>query len=373
MLRSLLKKDIKLIFTNKTNFALLLVLPIMLILVFGFALDNYMSGNYNTFDDGKVLYYEEDPSEEMQSKFAEISQLIAQKTGVIFEEINNYEEAKRKVEKSEAFAVVKITGDHFYYFRSSFNEPEGGEIVRSLFSELSTSLSETDVYVTHVTLDVDRPDSKVYYTFSGLALAIMMMASIIAGSYSKDRMSDTFDRIALSKAGKLKMAISKSIAGIICGVIQVTVALTVATLVFGIEWKNNFGYILLVHLALILFSTSIGSLIGMISKNASMSQTAVLLIAMLSGYLGGSITPVYLLENMPVVKYIVKVSPIYWTSQSLSNLYNGIVNDKTRNCLIVLLALSILFLTLSVKLSTKTAKDTGTDARQKNMQGGTEL
>lgn len=113
MLRSLLKKDIKLIFTNKTNFALLLVLPIMLILVFGFALDNYMSGNYNTFDDGKILYYEEDPSEEMQSKFAEISQLITQKTGVIFEEINNYEEAKRKVEKSEAFAVVKITGDIF--------------------------------------------------------------------------------------------------------------------------------------------------------------------------------------------------------------------------------------------------------------------
>lgn len=372
MLRSLLKKDIKLIFMNKSNVAFLLVLPIMLILVFGFAMNNYMSGDYNTFDDGKVLYYENDPSEEMQSKFVEIAELITQKTGVIFEQTDNYKEAKKKVEKSEAFAVIKINRNNFYYFRSSFNEPEGGEIVRSLFSELSTGSSEADVYVTNVTLDVERPDSKVYYTFSGLALAIMMMASIIAGSYSKDRMSDTFDRIALSKAGKLKMAISKCITGIICGVIQVTVALTVATLVFGIEWKNNFGYILLVHLALTLFSTSIGSLIGRISKNASMSQTAVLLVAMLSGYLGGSITPVYLLENMPVVKYIVKVSPIYWTSQSLSNLYNGIVNDKTRNCLLVLLALSILFFALSLKLSTKIAKDTGIDVRQKRMQGGAE-
>jgi ABC-type multidrug transport system permease subunit len=82
-------------------------------------------------------------------------------------------------------------------------------------------------------------------------------------------------------------------------------------------------------------------------------MSVVELVAMLSGYLGGSITPVYLLESMPVMKWFVKVSPVYWTSQSLSNLYNDIVDEKTYKCIAVLMGLSVVLILLTSVLSLK--------------------
>lgn len=356
MLISMLIKDLKLIFRNKSNVAFIVFIPVLLILVLGFTMKDYMSNDFNTFENGIVLYVNDGASDDMMKKFDEISSQITEKTGVEFKKADNFSDAKKDVEASKAFGAVNITENKFDYFRSSFNEKEGGEIVRSLFTELSQNNQKNSVPVMNTVLDIKRPESSVYYTFTGLSLAILFMGAVIAGSYSKDRSADVFNRISLSTAGRKIMILSKLCSGIICGAIQILLALVVSTLVFDIKWEHNLGLIILVYFVLVIFSSSLGSLVGVISKNNAVSMSIVEVVAMLSGYLGGSITPVYLLESMPVIKYLVKVSPVYWTSQSLSNLYNDIVDEKTYKCIAVLIGLSAVLLLLTAVMSIKTGE-----------------
>jgi ABC-2 type transport system permease protein len=353
MLISMLIKDLKLIFRNKSNVLYIVFVPVLLILIMGFTMKNYMSSDFNTFDDGIVLYVNDGASADMLKKFGEISSQITEKTGVEFNETDDFSAAKKDVESSKAFGAVRITENKFDYFRSSFNETEGGEIVRSLFTELSQSDLKSTVAVTNTVLDIKRPDSSVYYTFSGLSLAILLMGAVIAGSYSKDRTADVFDRISLSTAGRKTMILSKLCSGIVCGAIQILLALVVSTLVFDIKWEYNLGLIILVYFVLVIFASSLGSLVGVVFKNSVVSISIVEIVAMLSGYLGGSITPVYLLEGMPIIKYLVKISPVYRTSQSLSNLYNDIVDEKTYKCIAVLMVLSAVLILLTSVLSLK--------------------
>lgn len=361
MFISLLKKDFKLFLLNKTNVAIMLGIPILLILMFGFTLENYMSGDYGTFDDGKVFYYNDDASQGALEKCDYIAGEIEASTGVAFEEITDYEKARKAVEEREAFAVIRILGDDFDYYRSPYNETEGGNIVRSLFTELAGSYNQIqDVtqqnYIAEVVLDVKKPDSKPYYTFAGLGLAILLSAYLCSGLFNKEYQLRTGDRISMTPAGVTPMILSKLVIAVFGGVIQTAVSFMVATVVFDIKWEHNFGLILLVFFVLSIFSASIGAFTGVIVDNLATAQLLASLVAMLSGYLGGAITSVYLMEKTFLVKYLVKISPLYWTNKCLSNLYNDIVDDTTRNCLLVITALSVILIVLSVVVSNRKYK-----------------
>ena len=74
---------------------------------------------------------------------------------------------------------------------------------------------------------------------------------------------------------------------------------------------------------------------------------------MIFSYLGGAITPVYMLERIPVLKWIIRISPVYWTNQSITKLYNGIVDSTTTKCIAMLLILSVVCLAVHFICSRK--------------------
>lgn len=105
--------------------------------------------------------------------------------------------------------------------------------------------------------------------------------------------------------------------------------------VLKVNWGNKAGYIVLVLLCLVIFSAVFGCVVGLWGKNRTMCQSSVLMFSMLCGYLGGSITPLYLLENMPVLKFIIKISPLYYTNRAIISLYNGTLDEKTIYCITI--------------------------------------
>lgn len=352
MFFNILKKDIKLFVLNKSNIIMLLMIPIILILVFGYTLESYMSGDYDTFKNGRVLYYNDNASEAVLEEFSSISEQITDETGVVFDEISDYDSAKSSVDESEAYAVIRISDDSYDYYRSPYNEKEGGSIVRSLFTELADSYgSGRQNIAAEVKLDIEKPDSKPYYTFAGLGLAILLTSYLISGLFNIDKRSGAINRIVISPSSIIGMTMSKVVLGIIAGCIQIAVALAVATVVFGIKWEHNFGLIILVFMVLTLFSAGIGAFAGSVTDNNSASQMIAFMVAGLSGYIGGALTPVYLLEQTFLVKYVIKISPLYWTNKALSNLYNDITDDTVWKCIAVLTALSVLLIVISVMLN----------------------
>ena len=175
MFFALLKKDFRLVLSNPVLLSIVTLLPLLIILIFGLSMRSYMDGNFGTFDDCKVLYYEAEPTPEILETFDQVSAQIAEKTGAVFEQTDDYTEAQKQVERSEAVAVIKLEADGFDYFRSTFNEPYGGDIIRSLFTQLTNTPTDSPNFVQSIQLDVKKTNSDVYYTFIGMVFALSLI------------------------------------------------------------------------------------------------------------------------------------------------------------------------------------------------------
>lgn len=297
----------------------------------------------------------------MSERFKLISDRITSATGVEFEQVTAVQSAKKQVESSEAFGLITVTEGGFDYFRSEFNEPEGGKVVRSLFiqmaeGEVNTAGSQN---VQHITIEADKPDAKKYYTFSGLAFSILFMGLLVAYSLFDEKAYGTITRIQLSRVGLGVMMFSKILTGIVCGSVQIVSAFVFSSLVLGVEWGGRTIWIFLLLLMLVLYSAIFGAVIGMLAKNKSMCQSTVLMISMLCGYLGGSVTPLYLLENMPVLNIIIKISPLYHLNRAVTALLNGILDKNTLYTVLVLTGLSAFMLILFTLTRSKSTKGKG--------------
>lgn len=343
------KKELKAFFSNKGNLIFMILLPIVLISIFSLALGDYIRGDYKTFDNGKVFYYQDNSSMEYVQEFERIKSEISESTGVAFIEVTDLPKAEKAVEESEAYGVITITEGGYDYFRSTFNEPQGGKIIRSLFEQMSSTVDRINgVAIKSVVVQGDHLDAKIYYTFSALTFAILFMGVLVGHSVINEKESGTIIRVQISKAGKGSLMAGKVLTGMLCGIGEICAAFLFSNFVLGVNWGKYLYVILCILLCLVWLSAVFGAVVGMLAANKSMCQSIIMMFAMLCGYLGGAITPLYLLENMPVLRMIVKISPLYWTNQALICLYNGILDEKAVKSAGVLLGLSVIVIVIYV-------------------------
>ncbi|MCM1096867.1 MAG: ABC transporter permease [Ruminococcus flavefaciens] len=347
----ILCKELKKYFSNKVNILFLFLLPVLFVTFFSFALENYIDSDYDTFEDGVIFYVTENADAGHLEKFAEISEKITSSTGVVFEEVNDLEAAKADVEQSKAFAVIRITADGFDYFRSEFNEPVGGEIIRSMFLQSSDSYENPSdgVMVIENNMDIKKTTSKIYYTFAAAAFLILFMAFLTSMSIIEEKELGTDIRIRISRIGSGGVLLAKALTAICGGIAEIIIIYLYSHFVIGVEWGGNLPLIFLVLLLLIVFSTSLGVMIGTFCKSKTVAQETSLVAGLMCGYLGGSITPAYLMENMPVLCHVIKLSPLYWTNKALISLYNDIVDKNTAYSAVVLVALSMICIAATLK------------------------
>ncbi|MCM1334556.1 MAG: ABC transporter permease [Bacteroides sp.] len=344
-------KELKKYFSSKINILFLFLLPIIFVTFFSFALENYIAGDYETFEGGKIFYYTKNADAEHLEKFADISEEITFSTGVTFEETDDLEAARAGVEQSEAFAVIDITADGFDYFRSEFNEPVGGEIIRGMFLQLSDSYESLsdEVVIIENNMNIKKTTSKIYYTFAAAAFIILFMAFLTSMSIIEEKELGTDIRIGISSVSKGGVLFAKALTSICGGIAEIIIVYLYSSYVIGVEWDGNLPLIFTVLLLLVIFSTSVGIMIGTFCKSKAVAQDASLMVGLIFGYLGGSITPAYLMENMPVMNYIIKLSPLYWTNKALISLHNDIVDKNTAYSIAVLAVLSIVCVALTLK------------------------
>lgn len=346
MFLQLMKKELKVYLSNKVNLVFLIILPILFIGLFSVALKDYIGADYGTFKDGKMFWYESVTDGEYAERFTLIKDNISKATGVTFEKVTDLEQAKNDVDKSKAFGVITVKADGYDYYRSPYNETEGGKLIRTMLVQLadSKSLQPTDhvaVIENNIEVNVNDVDSYAYYTFSAVAFTLMMLSVGIAVSIYDERENQTIERYRISNIGIWGMLGIKITVGMIAGLIQLAISFLFSSLVLGVNWGDKIGFMILLLLLHNLFAVLFAVLLGMKGKNKSVSQDIVMVVTMLSAYLGGSVTPVYILENVPVLNVILKISPLYWTNQALISLYNGIVDEKTLYSALISVGLSL--------------------------------
>ncbi len=344
MFSVIFRKEMKSYFRGIGNWVFVLALPILLILLMSSALDGYMSTDFQTFDGQKVFYYYDQKTEAGEHKVVELQTFFKQSTGIKLQEITDYKKGVSLVDKSKALGIIKITSDRMDYYRSPYNETEGGKIVHSLFKQaMLTDLSNVrdQVYVTE--LNTAAVDSSSYATFTYLAFVIMFIALMTSHSIHDERTNRTIERIKISKAGLNVLLLSKIVLGVLIGVIQIFTVWIFSNFILKINWGSQILIMFLVLFCLAIMSSIFGVVIGMISRNKAIADSTILMTVMLSGYIGGALSPVYLLENAHILNQIVKISPLYWCGRSLTNLYVDIVDTNTFTSIGLSLVLTVIF------------------------------
>lgn len=305
---------------------------------------DYIGADYGTFEGGNVFYYVED-SGTYEDRFNTIRDKLTEATGVTFTKVHDPEDAKACVEASEGYGVITVKADGYDYYRSPYNETEGGKLFRTMFVQLA-GLSEAELENYPVLVEnvievrVSEVDSSAYYTFSALAFTLMMLSVGVTLSVYDERESQAIVRYRISKTGIWGMYGIKILIGMIAGLIQMGISFLFSMLVLGVDWGDKIGYMLLLLMLNNLFAVLLALMLGIRGKNRAVSQDTVMVITMLCAYLGGSITPIYILENIKALRFIVRISPLYWTNQALISLYNGVLDKKTLYSALVLLMLS---------------------------------
>lgn len=347
------KKECRIFFKSTGNLIFVFALPILLILLMGSALKGYVSTDFKTFDDGIVYYHYEEKTMENDAKLQEFESLLLSSTGVILEEVTDYEKGVEDVKSSNAFGIIQISGDTMDYYRSPYNETNGGKLVHSLFEQAllkNTNEIMDNVNVTEIT--AQGIDSSSYATFTYLSFTIMFIALMTGHSVIDERRYGTIERLKISKAGLNTLVSSKLILGLVMGVLQIATVWIFSTYILDVKWGEHTLIMFLVLISLVIMSSVFGVVIGMISKNKSIADNTILMTVMLSGYIGGAMSPIYLLENANILKQIIKISPLYWSGRALTNLYVGILDMDTIISIGLSFILALIFFTL-YKLQSK--------------------
>ncbi len=353
---TIMRKELKQFLKNPGNMLFVFVLPVLFILLMTTALRNYVGKDYNTFRDGKLLVFNGGATETAVTDLENFRRTLKNSTGVIFENTGNPDEAKERVNRSEAFGLITLKGNKVSYYRSPYNEPVGGKLVRGIF-QLVMGKNTTQSRSKIKTTVINKPaiNSNAYFTFTELAFIMMFIALVIGQSVINERRLGTIERIKLAKRGISTLLISKLTLGIIAGFLQVVTVYLFSSLYLGVKWGDKIGYILLVLLSIAVLSSTFGIVIGMIARTKTVLDSIILMSVMSSSYAGGVLAPVYLMEHMSIVKVLIKLSPLYWTGKSLNSLHAGIVDMHTWVCLAVCMSLTVVLLFIYKALSKKSS------------------
>ncbi|WP_313129301.1 ABC transporter permease [Anaerocolumna sp.] len=354
-------KEIKQFFRKPFNILFMLVVPICLILLMGYAMSNIVGrteSNINT--DSTVLYIVESGSnEQYQQNFKQFKSYVNKSMNIKFIEIHDFNSGCEDVNKQNAIALIQLSDNGFYYYRSPYNEPAESKILRAAYKNIlgrTENLESNSIEMVEV--KQKTINSYTYFTFAELGLIIMYLSLIVGQSIFIEKETKTFERIYISKANINKTLISKVALGCTIGLLQILLVYLVSSLILNISWGKYFILIYALYLLLSLLSSTLGAIMGLFIQKKAVLNDSILIISISFGLLGGGLTPLSFLDSIKIVSFICKLSPLYWITNSAISLSSGKINTEFVIAVILCL-LIIIFMVLIYSILKKAEKIKG--------------
>lgn len=358
---SLCKKEFIQLFRKRTNLAFVILGPIALVLIFSLLMSNYIGNNTNNEKlQGQTVYYIDNTAKtgSYYDQFMNFSGVTAEKTGVVYKESDDFEKCRDSVDHQKALAVITVNEDSYDYYRCEFNENADAKLFRSIFEKTVGNCTDISEYPS-IIADTGNIDAAPYYTFAELGFIIIYISAITAYSVYEEREKRTINRIMLSGSGTAGFLFTKFFTGIVMALIQTAVTYIFSSLVLDVDWGSKFLLIILVYLCLGTFSTAFGITVAMTVKKREGIDNIVMFIAILCGYMGGSITPASVLEGKKILKHVIKIDPLYWSNKAAVSLYGGECNSSFAKSVIISLSIAVVLAAVGVIIY-----------KRKSMKGG---
>lgn len=383
---NLVKKDFLSISKNKNDLIELLFMPLILVIILGFALGNVLSGetSINTFSIGIVneqnaptdlerlenALINQDYPEETISQFIEVAEetnptemLTSVLSGDNFEEllvVDQFEDgdsAEEAMMTNEIIGYITfpedfnynlwqnmllaedtqaeldvhvVTEDSFYgniltSILSSFIDEYNLEVSIALATDGQVETEEAIEYGGIQQLSIEEPvNSFQYYTIGMGVMYALFTASTIASRAYAEKQQHVFGRIMLSGTKPLTYLISKLVSGTVFSFLQLVILFVVSTVIFGTFSNRSLEFWLNLMYVLGIYSLVVGSITSLLTSLSLYANNAATVS------LFGSLVSVFAFLGG-------SFTPVEQFSEGLASLGNWTPNGATMTALIQLL------------------------------------
>lgn len=340
------------IFRDRQTILILLLMPVVQVLLFGFAITTDIR---NT----SVVVLDECKTEESRALIQEIG------SGRYFDLVQ-YIESDRDIDAIFKKGKVKIaivipqdwgrlTGSgqaapHQLVIDAS--NPNEASILTGYLQAIAAQFSGAEPLINVETRMLYNPQLKSAYTFvpGVIGLVLMLICTLMTSvSIVREKETGTMEVLLVSPSKPLYIIFSKTIPYFVIALINIITIILLSMFVFGVPIRGSIALLIGVSITYIFASLGLGLLISTISQTQQIAMIISLMGLMLpTVLLAGLLFPI---ENMPLpLQWFSKIVPATWfIDMTKAIMIKGLGFGLIWKQWLILLSMTVLFIGISVK------------------------
>jgi len=358
-MRIFIIKEFLQIFRDTRSMIILFGIPIVQVLLFGFALKNELKNvPIAILDQSKDVYTQELSHKILSSGYFVLEEMLQSekdievifKKGEVKEVIVFESDFGNKLIQTQQ-ADLQIITDASDPNTANIVYSYTQSIVRDYIEELNISSQKPVLIIPQTQMQYNRELKSVFMFVPGVIAIILMLVSTMMTSISITREKElgTMEVLLVSPVKPWQIIIGKVIPYVILSFINAVIILLISYFVFEMPFSGSLTLLLSVSLLFIVLSLSLGLFISTVSDTQQiamlLSMFALLLpTILLSGY-------IFPIKNMPLIlQYLSDLMPAKWFIIVIKNIIikgNGFALVWKE--ILVLVAMTVFFIVLSVK------------------------
>ena len=333
-------KEAKHILRDKRTMLILFGMPVVLMLLFGFAITTDVK-NVRTV----VVCSEMSPRTQQA-----VERLSQSEYFIITQTVNTPHEAERLIRNQKADMALVFAQDHGVQIMVDGCDPNMAQ-QWTTYAQQTLAPANSSLFTLHASL-LYNPQMRSAYNFVPAIMGMLLMlicAMMTSISIVREKERDTMEVLLVSPVKPLMVIIAKAVPYLVMAFAILITILLMARFVLEVPLAGSLFWIIIVSLIYILLALSLGLLISNVAQTqlvALLLSAMVLLIpvVMLSGML-------FPIESMPaVLQWISAVVPPRYYIQAMRKLMiMGVGIREVAQEVAILSGMTILLLTIALK------------------------
>lgn len=359
-------------FRDRKSFGYSLILPIILILILGTALNR----NFNeiSFDNIKVAYINKD-SGEMSKGFSDFLEHSNIKNIMSYKSFDSLEEAKRALKAREVEGIIFIDEDFskrltkgekadiniYSYDYTKFNAvmlenivsdytkgANAGEAVYKASGAINSFENKEFIEEEFISLEGKKPKAMDYYAVTMLVMIIMYGAGYGIETVGESYLIPVGKRISTTPIKPYENFIGKVIATVFTLSWQFIVLIMFSKLVYKANFGQNLPLVIFICLSLSVFATSLGASLTMVFKDRAVANRLISILVPIFTFISGGYFKIDLSQGSGIIPKVASLSPNYLAQKAIFNSIYGGSNLEIKSCIITLWIMSLVAFVVAV-------------------------
>jgi len=358
-MRVFVLKEFLQIFRDKRTMVILFGIPIVQVLLFGFALKNELkNAHIAIYDQSKDVYTQEITNKLLSSGYFILNSNLSSEKEI--------EQVFRKGKVKEVVVFGPQFGENLIKNNSAdvqlitdATDPNTANlvynytqsIINDYVHELNLGNDKPVMIIPETQMRYNQELKSVFMFVPGVITIILMLVSAMMTSISITREKElgTMEILLVSPVKPWQIIIGKVIPYVFLSFISAIIILLLSYFVFHMPFSGSLVLLLGVTILFIVLALSLGVFISTVSKSQQVAMLLSMFVLLLPTILlSGFIFPI---KNMPeILQYFSHLMPPKWFVIIIKNIIikgNGI--DVIWKEILILTAMTIFFITLSIK------------------------